>query len=247
MNTTLKLKEIVSNKMKISYLITCSTETDTLKKLLELILNVLGDDELIVLNDKDNTSEDTKKILIELAYKFSYNIVDKKNIKIIENSLAGDYGLHKNTAIEKCEGNFIFAIDGDELPSELTIGENLHAIIETNPEIECFVVPRLNLFEGVTLEHAKKWGWKLSMSKLYNKPVVNFPDIQYRIFKNSPKIRYKRKLHERIEGYESYSVLPLEEEWCLLHNKTIEKQEITNIKYNELFTPEENQGFSHKF
>ena len=82
----------------------------------------------------------------------------------------------------------------------------------------------------------------------YKVPVVNFPDPQYRIFKRDyPRISYKRRLHEKIEGYKSFSLLPQEEEWCLLHLKTIDKQIETNLRYNKQFTDAENRGFSHNF
>jgi hypothetical protein len=50
-------------------------------------------------------------------------------------------------------------------------------------------------------------------------------------------------LHEKVEGVKSYAFLPAEYEYSLFHNKTIDKQIQTNIRYNQQFTDEENQGF----
>lgn len=77
----------------------------------------------------------------------------------------------------------------------------------------------------------------------YRAPLINAPDYQFRIFKRDfPRISFLRRLHEKIEGYNSYVRLPAEEDYALYHDKTIEKQIETNIKYNEAFTQEENQG-----
>lgn len=233
--------------MKISYLVTCSTEKESLHILLTTIQESLfneNEDELVILYDDSATNnEHTKKVLS------FFNTIEFKmepyaeRIKLYNHSLNADYGAHKNFGIEKCTGNFIFQLDGDELPSELTIGNNLKSIIESNPKVECIYVPRINDFIGVNEEHAKQWGWRLSESKTYKRPMVNFPDFQSRIFKNDyPRISYKRKLHEKIEGYNEYSFLPAEEEYALYHDKTIEKQIETNIKYNKVFTVEENRG-----
>jgi hypothetical protein len=40
--------------------------------------------------------------------------------------------------------------------------------------------------------------------------------------------------------------LPAKEEWALYHDKTIETQIQTNLRYNEWFTAAENAGVSNK-
>ena len=182
--------------MKISYLIVCSTETDTLERLLSTITSILNDDELVILADRDNTGEGTQKILREIVTKFSYNIIEKRNIKIIENSLHNNYGSHKNFGIEKCSGEWIFQIDGDEIPSELTIGENLHAIIEKNPDIECFVVPRLNLYDGVEKKHSENWGWKLTpSSSIIKEKIIDTNSSEYIFLKTNGYILEEIKIN----------------------------------------------------
>ena len=75
----------------------------------------------------------------------------------------------------------------------------------------------------------QKWGWRVD-----EKGWVNFPDYQYRLWKNKPEIRWRNKVHEVLEGHLNFSALPGEEEWCLYHPKTIEKQEKQNEYYNTL-------------
>ena len=131
------------------------------------------------------------------------------------------------------------------MPPESLLGENLHALLDSNPSVEAYAVPRINDFKGVTEEHAKQWGWKLDHSPTYSRPRVNWPDYQWRIFKRDyPRISFLRRLHEKIEGYSTFVYLPAEENYALYHDKTIEKQIETNLKYNKIFTEEENRGHS---
>lgn len=228
--------------MKVSYLVTCSSETDTLKRLVEKIYANLNLDELIILQDESNWNRDRKKYLCDIT-ELNNDTSKIISLPIFVHPLNNDYGSHKNFGIENCSGDYIMQIDGDEFPSENIIGENLHAILESNPNVEAFVFPRINDFRGVTSEHAKQWGWRLTESPTYKRPVVNWPDYQFRCFRNDyPRISFTRRLHEKIEGYDSYVCLPPEEEYALYHDKTIDTQVKTNLRYNKMFTQAENMG-----
>lgn len=76
------------------------------------------------------------------------------------------------------------------------------------------------------------------MKKLvkYYVPLVNWPfDYQNRIVKNVPDIRWVNKVHERIEGYKTTCLFPNnDEEWCLYHPKTIERQTKQNAYYSSI-------------
>ncbi len=62
----------------------------------------------------------------------------------------------------------------------------------------------------------------------------NWPDLQWRIYKRDPKIRWKNKVHEVLDGYKTHAMLPLEEEFALEHYKDIGRQEKQNEYYNTL-------------
>jgi glycosyltransferase involved in cell wall biosynthesis len=228
----------------ISYNITCCNETDTLRQLLmTVVLHVTPEDEIVVVIDKDNHSKETEQIVLD--YQKSNN--REGNFKVFYNSLNKNYAEHKNSGIEQCSKTFIFQIDGDELPATTLLGESLRELLESNPNIELFWVPRVNIFKGVTQEDANKWRWKLDNSPTYNALRVNFPDFQGRILKKDyPRIKWSGKLHERITGYKEYSFLPAEEEWALYHDKTIETQIATNLRYNKEFSKSENEGHTIK-
>ena len=121
---------------------------------------------------------------------------------------------------------YIFQIDADEVPNELLI-QHLPELLELNPDNDVYLVPRINTVTGLTEEHIKKWGWNVNVMGW-----VNWPDYQWRIYKNSPEIKWINKVHERLEGFKTYSMLPADTEaLSLYHPKTIEKQE----KQNELY------------
>lgn len=224
--------------MKISYLVTCKNETDTLRDLLEFVwvaAQSMPEDEVVIVDDfSDN--EETIKILEEYRH--------KPRISFFQHNLYNNYGEHKNWATFNCSGDYIFQIDGDELPSIYLVGSNLHEIIQSNPEIELYFVPRVNDFVGVTPEHAVQWGWKITTSKDLNRPIVNWPDYQGRIYKKDyPRIHWFKKLHECIQGMKQYSLLPSDDECLSLwHRKTIQRQVETNLRYNREFTENENRG-----
>ena len=243
--------------MKISYLITCSSEEDSLQSLLDYILKYKHpDDEIVPLIDLENGINsrrildtefkgtfDTRDISIVSTTSGKHHFNDNTGIyKVYGHGLSNDYGSHKNFGVEKCLGDWIFQLDGDELPPESLIGENLHSLIESNPTVEAYAIPRINAFYGLDRHHRIQWGWNLDISQKHNRLRVNWPDYQFRIFKNISNIRFQRKLHEKIEGYKKYSILPADEDYAIDHIKTIERQIQTNIMYNRLFSKTDNEG-----
>lgn len=221
--------------MKLSYLITVHNETDTLVRLLEKIINNRFDgDEIVILNDNSDNIV-TGEILLKVS--------EVKDVFIYQHDLNNNYGEHKNYGNEKCSGDWIVQLDGDELPSDSLIF-NIREIISSNPNIELIYIPRINDFKGVTQEHAIQWGWKLTSSPSYeNRSIVNWPDFQGRIYKRDiERIKWDRRLHEKIIGHNQYSFLPADEELSLYHDKTIETQIQTNLRYNKQFSEDDNKG-----
>jgi hypothetical protein len=191
-------------------------------------------DEIVILDDfSDN--EDTKKVLSLSSY--------RNYVNLYQHALEKNYSAHKNYGTSLCKNPWVLQIDGDENPT-ITLLLNIKDIIDNNPGVELFLVPRINDFRGVSHEHAKQWGWQLTPSpSCKNRLIINWPDYQGRIYKNDPKrIRWDRRLHEKLEGYTKFTPLPEDEDLALYHDKTIETQIKTNIRYNEWFSAEENQG-----
>ena len=93
-----------------------------------------------------------------------------------------------------------------------------------------FYWTKKNLVEGLTQNHIQNWGWNIN-----EKGWVNWPDPQKRIYKNNPNIQWSgHQVHGMVEGYKTYAVLPFEEEWSIIHNKTIEQQEKAVRRYQTI-------------
>ena len=211
--------------MQISYAIPVCNEHIELEKLLSfLVKNIDENDEIIVQCDQGNTTPEVYKVLDS----FKAPVGLKDPLKVIEFPLKGHFSNFKNNLKEHCNGDWIFQIDADELPHESLIS-NLKELLKLNTNTEMLLVPRINTVEGLTQEHINKWRWNVN-----EKGWVNWPDYQTRIIQNSPKIKWQNKVHEQIIGISTKGVLPMEEDWCLYHPKTIGRQEMQNKFYDTL-------------
>ena len=173
--------------MKISYAITVCNEILEIQKLIPWLLeNIRPEDEIVVLYDSKGGIEPVEEYLRAKSV----------NIEFIWHSgeFEGHFAEWKNKLTKLCTGDYIFQIDADEMPNE-TLLENLPLILEQNPDNEVYLVPRVNTVEGLTQEHIQKWGWNVN-----EKGWVNWPDYQWRIWKNKPEIKWKNKVHEVLEG-----------------------------------------------
>ena len=202
--------------MRISYAIPVCNEDKELDRLLaQLLFHETPNMEVVVQCDQGNTSPEV------------YRVLDKYSafIHVIEFPLKGNFAAFKNNLKKHCTGAWIFQIDADEYLSDSLI-KNLPSILQANPTVDLFLVPRINTVEGLTQEHINKWQWRVD-----EKGWVNFPDYQTRILQNSPKINWASKVHEVLTGHSNYVMLPANEEYCLYHPKEIERQERQNAYY----------------
>ena len=206
--------------MKISYSITTHNEDESLLKLINFIVENKDEKDEIVILDDYSDNEKTKEILDMMC--------SVHTITFEQRALMKDYAGQKNHLKKMCTGDYIFNLDADELPNKHLI-TNVKGIIESNPTIDLFWVPRVNTVDGITQEHINKWGWQLN-----EKGWVNFPDYQGRIWRNRPNIMWKNKVHEVLTGYKEHTYLPAEEEYCFYHPKTIDRQEKQNDFYDTI-------------
>jgi len=208
--------------MKISYAITVCNEIVEIQRLLPfLIENKRKEDEIVVFYDSNNGTKSVDEYLRSL----SSNTFT--SFRFIHYHFDGHFANMKNALTEACLGDYIFQIDADELPSKYLM--HYLPVILKNNDVEVLRVPRINTVKGLTQEHIQKWGWVID-----NKGRVNWPDLQWRIYKRTPEIRWKNKVHEVLDGYKTHAILPLEEELALEHHKDIERQEKQNNYYQTL-------------
>jgi hypothetical protein len=128
----------------------------------------------------------------------------------------------------KCNGDYIFQIDADEVPHKHLI-KSIKPILKSN-KVDILITPRKNLVKGITNEHIFNWKWKVN-----SQGWVNWPDPQKRIYKNDKKIKWTgHQVHGMISDFNTYAVLPFIEEYSIEHNKTINKQETQNHRYSQI-------------
>ena len=204
--------------MKISYAIPVCNEYKEIEYLLKyLTKHKREQDEIVVQCDRGNTTEEVYKTLKEYP-----------NIKVIEFALDKNFAAFKNNLKDNCSGDYIFQIDADEYPEEHLMN-TIEWLIKNNSGVDIFWVPRINTVRGLTQEHVDKWRWNVGPDGR-----VNFPDYQCRILKNIKRIKWKNKVHEVLTGYKTESQLPSNDEFCIHHPKTIDRQEKQNTFYNTL-------------
>lgn len=210
--------------MKISYGITVHNEAEELNKLLEILIHKTDpEDEIVICVD----GEDDAVEHVLRSWTQQYGHEDMKVIKVYQRKLNGDFATQKNSVIENSTGDYIFHIDADEYPHEILL-KQIKEILEVN-DVDLIWVPRVNTVEGITEEHMRVWRWKTT-----EQGWINYPDFQSRIFRNREDIRWRRKVHEQIEGCKTYAHLPPHEELSLYHPKDIKKQEEQNNFYSTL-------------
>ena len=207
--------------MKISYAITVCNEFKEIQRLINFLFkHKQKQDEIVVLFDSTNGTPAVEELLRAKSI--------GRKLNWFNYSFDGHFANMKNRLTDICTGDYIFNIDADEIPNEYLV-ENLWAMLEMNPTVDVYGVPRINTVEGLTQDHINKWGWNVNKSGW-----VNFPDYQYRIYRNDGQIKWKNKVHEVLTGFEIMSTLPSEGEYCLLHEKTIDRQEKQNELYSKL-------------
>jgi len=205
----------------ISYAITVHNELEELTKLLNFLqMRIREEDEIVIQYDEGGVTDEVMDYL---------NLMDSihDNHKVIGFPLNNHFANYKNNLKSNCSKDYIFQIDADEIPHEYLV-EVIGEVLDTN-NVDILFVPRINTVEGLTQEHINKWGWQLN-----DKGWVNFPDYQTRIYRNTKDVQWMNKVHERITGYDTFSSLPTDEQWCLYHPKQIERQEKQNEYYEKI-------------
>ena len=203
--------------MKISYAITVCNELEEVKRLVNFLLShKRKEDEIVILFDEKNGTDEV----------FDYIESQVHDCEVFCEKFEGHFADWKNKLNDYCTGDYIYQIDADEMISEYMV-KNLHEILEMNPDVDLIFVPRINTVSGITYEHVVKWGWNLN-----EKGWVNFPDRQGRIYRKG--MSWYSKVHERIVGGSKFASLPDDEEYCIQHHKTIERQEKQNKYYGSI-------------
>jgi glycosyltransferase involved in cell wall biosynthesis len=210
----------------------------------------------IVIIDDYSTNPETIATLEKYAL--------RPDVLIFQHALDGDFSTHKNFMNSKCTGDWILNLDADEWVLD-SFADIIPLIIEANPDVEAYWLPRINTVSGLTLDHVRKWGWIIttmvghrrasdSLSSgeydllkaynlivqevdgyvIYDQPIINWPDLQMRLYRNESRIHWENIVHEKLTGFNHFTMMPIKEEYAIRHFKEIERQEQQNTYYDTL-------------
>jgi len=206
--------------MKLTYAITVCNEFVEIQRLVSFLLRHKRlQDNIVVLYDEANGDPAVEEYLRTHSLNEEFVWFGAK----FDNHFAN----WKNKLSSLCSGDYIFQIDADEMIDEYQC-KLIPEVIESN-NVDVIRVPRINTVNGLTEEHIAKWGWQVN-----ERGWINFPDYQWRIYRNSDTIFWEGKVHEQLTGYTSIAHLPADIDWALTHHKTIDRQEKQNNYYNTL-------------
>jgi len=201
----------------ISFCITAWNEHEELDRLLTQLLKYKREEDEVVVQVDITVTEEVK------------DVVSKHKLLLHVYPLSNDFATFKNHIKSLAKNDYYFLIDADEYLTD-TLILNLGDLLELNPDIDIYGVPRINTVEGLTQDHIQRWGWRVD-----EKGWINYPDYQTRICKNIPEIQWVGKVHERLIGQEGYNnTIALPGGFELIHPKDIKRQERQNGYYEQI-------------
>ena len=241
--------------INISYCITVCNELEELIHLLNFLQpKIQSNDQILIQYDEGNTS---KEVLDYLKVVSSIH----NNIKIIGFPLNNDFAAFKNNLKNHADGIFMFQLDADEIPNdhlvenmheliEANLDVDLFLIPRINT-VDGITKQHVDKWRWKISKTDTQIGEKqfnknsdeyLYLKELdfiieedvttrYYKPIINFPDCQTRLYRRTSEIEWVGKVHEQVKGYNTLTILPLEEQYCLYHHKNIKRQEKQNEFY----------------
>lgn len=208
--------------IKISYCITVYNEFEEIQRLINILLDYKQpDDEICVLFDGKGPQE---------VLDYLESIEDKLAVLDI-GEFGNNFADWKNRICEQATGDWIWNLDSDEFPHENLI-TNIHQILNFNPSVEAYWVPRVNTLYGNPEEitqYVEEQRWYMDEDGK-----INFPDFQLRLFRNKESIKWDGNVHETVKGYKTVTRLPYEEEFSIYHPKTLDRQKLQNELYAKL-------------
>jgi hypothetical protein len=164
--------------INITWTITVCDELDEIVRLIDWLRPKIGiDDDILIQYDEDSVTDSVKGYLDVI--KSLHN-----NITVVGFPLNNDFATFKNNLKNHANGIFIVNLDADEMPNEYLVN-TIHSILNENPEVDMFFVPRINTVDGLTDEDIKRWGWKITkMETCIGEKIMDTESGEYKLLKN---------------------------------------------------------------
>ena len=162
--------------MKVVFGITVSTEIEEIKQLIPFLKKHIPDDcEIVALADNLTVTED---VLIYL---------NEQKISHYAKNLNNNFGEFKTALNVICkdlhQADYIFQIDADEIPNKVIV-KNIKLIIEANPDVDVFYLPRRNIVKGITENLLREWQWVASKNEnCISEKIIDTDSEEYKFLK----------------------------------------------------------------
>lgn len=218
----------MNNYPSLSFAITVCNEINEIQQLISQIkIMIKKDDEIIILFDTENGSEEVKEYLNRINVEMEFEGIQFHRVY---HKLNNDFASHKNFLLKHASKDVVVLMDSDELFG-FNLEQNIHQLIDLNKDIDVIMIPRENYIEGGSIEEIQKlYGWRFNEYMQWN-----YPDYQQRILINHKNIYFEGKVHERLVGYETITTLPQDiVGWGIIHTKTFERQKKQNEFYSKI-------------
>lgn len=251
-----------NDKKHISYAITACNELDELNYLINLLsMNKRVKDEIVILLDESSYTKEVEELVLSKTgkknnikyYKHPLNLNFGEFKNKLNEYCKRDF-IFQIDADEFPSAKMIKKLPKilDENKIDLFYIPRLNILKPLNSEMVNYVFSlkwKLTYHSEYTntstknidselYDFCKKNGWIYSEDKhtfTYYVPIINFPDYQGRIYRNSEDIKWEGKVHERIVGHDNLFYIPKDRiDLCLFHNKTLEKQKKQNEFYSKI-------------
>ena len=221
----------------VSFAITVCNEHKELEYLLtQLIPFVKEADEIVIQVDDTNSTLSVREVIE------SFQSKNPGMINHVVFPLNSNFAKFKNNLKEQCTKDYIFQIDADEYLAPFLL--LIHETLLENPSTEAFWIPRINTVKDLDMNYAKSIGWNIYEDDFYEGlPIINWPDLQLRLFKNLKRIKWSGQVHEKIVGHKTFAILGTTDlaidisnnrKFSIIHQKTFERQLKQNSFYKTL-------------
>lgn len=221
----------------VSFAITVCNEHKELEYLLKQLIPFLKEnDEIVIQVDDTNSTLSVREVIESFQVKYSDRITH------IVYPLNSDFAKFKNNLKEHCTKDYIFQIDADEYLAPFLL--LIHETLLENPDTEAFWIPRINTVKDLDMNYAKSIGWNINEEDFYEGlPIINWPDLQLRLFKNLKRIKWTGNVHEKIVGHKTFAILGNQDsavdisnnrKFSIIHQKTFERQLKQNTFYKTI-------------
>lgn len=229
---------MMKNKIPtVSFAITVCNEHKELEYLLtQLIPFVKEADEIVIQVDDTNSTLSVREVIE------SFQSKNPGMINHVVFPLNSNFAKFKNNLKEQCTKDYIFQIDADEYLAPFLL--LIHETLLENPSTEAFWIPRINTVKDLDMNYAKSIGWNIYEDDFYEGlPIINWPDLQLRLFKNLKRIKWSGQVHEKIVGHKTFAILGTTDlaidisnnrKFSIIHQKTFERQLKQNSFYKTL-------------